>query len=398
MPTVPVVAVARHTHNGFVRRPGERYARALESIDPAEVHAPDPALVDWWSDHGRILQAEGGRAVPRSLFPVPGSLRIAQGVGYDPGCAAYRHHTAVNECTQHASTFVRWSDTNPHCSLRQYDGDRDRDVVRQLVLDADVLHCHVNYMLPVNSIGRVRARPEQLVIRHYHGSIEGGTCMEHAIDDDVFATGNTLRVGARLSHLAEEGAEDLEWLPIPVPVERYRRMRIDMRPLTGRLKIAHSPTKRELKGTEIFLRVCERLQARHVPVEPVLIENVSHAEALSDKSVCDAVFDSFWLGIQGSGLEGAAMGLPVIAGDPDVAALYRRHVGYVPYVFAPDEQELERAIEQLATERSYYDWAAWKASRYVAQHHDYPRVAERYERILARALGRTDVITARVAA
>ncbi len=45
-----------------------------------------------------------------------------------------------------------------------------------------------------------------------------------------------------------------------------------------------------------------------IDIEPVLIENMEHGAALRLKASCDAVFDSFWLGMQGSGLEGAAMG------------------------------------------------------------------------------------------
>jgi hypothetical protein len=362
------------------------------------VHPTQAVQVDWYRHPGRVLAAEP--LEPQLLLargPTPGALRIVQGCEYDPGSAAYRFHSALNEATKHASAFVRWGDDNPHCSLRQYDGVKDRPQVMQLVFEADVLHCHVNTNLIARTLVRAKPRDHQLVVRHYHGSRwGGGTNMDHAYDRQV---GIDLRVGARLQLCAEPGADDLQWVPITVPVARYRALRAwlaeDLTDPRDGFRIAHSPTDLKYKGTAAFVEACRIAKAKGANVVPVMIQGVRHGEALMRKATCHAAFDSFWLGIQGSGLEAGAMGLPVIAGDPTAAALHREHVGHVPYTYANDADALAEQILRLATDEAYYRAEAARVERFVAEYHDYPAVAARYERILAKALGRDDVCTER---
>ena len=87
------------------------------------------------------------------------------------------------------------------------------------------------------------------------------------------------------------------------------------------------------------------------------------------------------------------MGLPVIAGDHDVAALYQRHVGMVPYTFAGNEDALEVVIKRLVDDPAFYEAEAARVCGYVVEYHDYPAVARRYEQILATAMGREDILT-----
>jgi hypothetical protein len=417
---VSVVALCDHKVDGVVAYKGQHYwqerARAQAGAARNIVHLIASVRVDWWKASGRVLSPfAGDTEAVYSRSPAPGSLKIVQGCGYDPGSSAYRYHSAVNQCTQHSSAFVRYEDLNPHCSLRQYDGVRDAAVVREALLSADVVHCHMNYMLAANALPRSRSdertvrpvhwRAGQWIVRHYHGSRpDGRTNMEHRIDDGVRARAQTdggglVRVGARLTLCAEPDAGDVEWLPIAMPVARYRALRNEVGPTIARgIRIAHSPTKRLYKGTDKFMAAVASLKAKGLDVQAVLIENKDHGTALRMKAGCDAVFDSLWLGLQGSGLEGGAMGLPCIAGDPDVAALYKAHVGSVPYTFAGDQAGIANAIERLATDADFYAKEAARLSEYVTAYHDYPSVAKRYEGILAKAMNRPDVITTAVSA
>lgn len=400
-PSTEVVAVKR------VRRGLMRYERGqslalngdeLETmVQRDDVWVPKPA--EWWTSTGRVLTVEPGAPAPCAIAPTPGALRIAQGCAYDPGNAVYRYHSAFNEHTKHSSAFIRFGGSNPHGCPMHVNGKLDLERARAFVYSADVLHHHVDYYLANAGMG-TRPRREQLLVRHYHGSVPGGAEKQHPIvnrmRDDLLGA---VLLGARLT-LCALRPNRMHWLPIPVPVARYAAMRPSER-RRGPFRIAHSPTKAAYKGTQVFLDVCDRLNARGVAVEPVLIgmtrdltpDPKSHADALRIKADCDAVFDSFWLGIQGSGLEGAAMGLPVIAGDSAVRELYIDAVGGMPYTFANDASALERAIEQLATDQSFYDNEAEMVGSYVREYHDYPRVAERYEQILVQALGRSDVRT-----
>jgi len=159
------------------------------------------------------------------------------------------------------------------------------------------------------------------------------------------------------------------------------------------LRIAHSPTNERIKGSSILRDVVKDLNAQGVPVVVDYIRNVSLAESLVRKALCDVAFDSFWLGIQGSGLEAGAMELPVIAGDEHAASLYDEEIGYTPYTFANDAAGLAKQIRRLAMDAGAREDATKLTADYVEQVHDYAAVALRYEQMLARVLGRPDVLT-----
>lgn len=402
-----VIAAVRHKYDGNLIHKGQVYwmhdRRVAGNVESGLVVVAGASAADYWSRDGRILGVEDIKGVePYTSGPLPGSLKILAGVGYDPGSAAFRLHTAVNEHTKHSMIFVRWDDTNPHCSIRQYDGVKDIALVRDAFVNADILHCHVGYLI-INNLG-IRPTPEQIIVKHYHGSKRGGgTNMEPMFDR---AKGAKL-VGARLM-LVEEAQGfglDCDWSPIPMPVARYRALRDDVRheakwkPLIGKptrtrpLVIGHSPTNTNYKGTDSLRAAVDALQKKGLPVRLELISNVTLREALRRKALCDVFFDSFWLGIQGSGLEAGSMEVPVIAGDEDAARLYKQEIGHVPYVFANNQTALMEAIEQMATSPSARAVAAKTTADYVEQHHDYKQVARRYEASIAKWTGRTDILT-----
>lgn len=300
------------------------------------------------------------------------SLRIAQTSIYDAGFVGYRLHTALNTTTPHSSALFtdRTPARNPFQGPGQFDLNGDQQELWNLLSQADVVHCHLDY----SGIDRVKVKPERLVIHHH------GTMFRKTPGPGWYNVFDPMRAGLRLVSNLEllQYGDGLHFLPNPVPVARYRRLRATTPRHAGPFRIAHSPSKRELKGTEAFLAVCERLRSKGVNVEPLLIERQSHADALALKGTADACFDSFWLGMQCSGLEAAAMGLPVIAGDKHVATEYRKQFGEVPYTFADTEAELEAAIVQLVTDAEFYRTEAARVSRYVTQHHDDAAVALRY--------------------
>jgi hypothetical protein len=190
-----------------------------------------------------------------------------------------------------------------------------------------------------------------------------------------------VQLGARLYHRRFGG--DVHWLPIPMPVAQYARMAT---PAVGdTLRIAHAPTVRAIKGTDVLEQVVRDLRDAGRDVELVLIENLSHGDALRLKATCHLTFDSFWLGLQGSGLEGAAMGQMVVAGDAGARDEYAREVGACPYTFAGDRDELYAVLDRACTDA---DWRAAEAARvgaYVRKYHDYAAVSARYIQIIRAA-------------
>lgn len=350
------------TNSRGLRRSAERTAatqraRAVQSIPEGQaVTSPWGAASD---------QATGARE----------ALRVMQVGTFDAGLVAYRLHTGINTATPHASVLATMHAQNPFGAPVQYDLGADLVMCQRLFDEADVVHCHLDYRMLgwLERLGRVT---DKWVVIHHHGTIyrtKPGPAHCNSVDRSY--------AGLRLVSNVEllQYGDGLHWLPNPMPVAEYRRVRAGVTPHgTGTFRVSHSPSKRELKGTKAFLAACDRLHARGVPVEPVLIERLPHAESLAIKATCDAAFDSFWLGMQCSGLEAAAMGMPVVAGDVDQRAGYEAHGLAVPYTVANDEDALVEALERLAMDRAYRDAEAARVAAFVTDWHDEARVALRY--------------------
>ena len=326
-----------------------------------------------WHGSGRILSPIETRQ--RAVADVRGALKVLQLTHYDPGCAAYRYHSAANTVPGVVSAFARIGHSNPACDLRQYDVDADRAKVEILLATADVVHCHMDYTVLLNELGGLPFGKRAAIT--YHGSLEH---RRPAITyPEMDARMGATVFGARPYHRRF----DAHWLPIPMPVADYAAL---SKPHTRGdvLRVCHSPTRREIKGTDVFLGVVADLQAQGLAIEPVLLEGLSHGEALRVKATCDVTFDSFWLGMQGSGLEAAAMGQPVVAGTQD--ADYDRVGLECPWTVADDAEALRFALWKLGTDAAFYAQEATRVGQYVRQYHDYPVVGARYRDILTGAV------------
>ncbi len=310
------------------------------------------------------------------------ALRIVHLTQYDPGNVVYRLHSAINATTPHSSIYARViqkddeNDNNPYDTPYQYDLSKDRDLLRIAVREADVVHCHLGYY-GLHTLGVARAgRP--LVI-HHHGTMYRNAPELRNTQDANEGAGLRLVSNVEMLHYAD----DLVFLPNPVPATQYKRMREGLDdagkwPESGSFRVAHAPSKRHLKGTEDFIAVCESLRDAGLPIEPVLIEGVDHETSLEIKATCDACFDSFWLGMQCSGIEAAAMGMPVLAGDERCRDEVNRLFGYVPWTYAPDRDALQYWLRRLMTDPIVYEEEAKRVTDHVRQHHDVAAVTMKY--------------------
>jgi hypothetical protein len=299
-------------------------------------------------------------------------LRIVQLTSYDAGLAVYRLHSALNATTRDRSVMLSDVGNNPLAGPWQYDV-RNHAQARALLAGADVVHCHLDYQM-LTAAGGLRSG--QLLVIHHHGTIYRAD-PERWNRMDVRAQ---LRLASTMDLLLRDTTGTLQWLPNPVPVALYRRMRaaaLRERGADGAVRIAHSPSKPKLKGTADLIAAVERLRAKGLKVQLDLTTGIPHAEALWRKASCDLMFDSFWLGIQVSGLEAAAMGMPVVAGDADTAAAYRARLGAAPYTFA-EKDTLEAVLERLVVDQAWRAAEAARVAAYVLEWHDEAAVALRY--------------------
>jgi hypothetical protein len=330
----------------------------------------------------RSLRESGARVSPqtaKSDQSLTGreTLRILQVANYDVGLVIYRLHTAINCTTPHASVFGVQRSMNPFHVPSQYQTDnRDGRVkLQELARDADVVHCHLNYF-PIQQLRLPGGKP---IVIHHHGTMFRRSPSTWASRDRQAA----LRLVSNLELL--QYGTDLHWLPNPMPVAEYRRLRKGYVPGPV-FRLGHSPSRRLRKATDVLIAVVKELQKQGLKIELVLMEGMRHEQVIRTKATCDALFDSFSLGIQCSGLEAAAMEMPVIAGDSHVAKEYRERLGAVPYTYANEANELKDVIERLVTDQDYRQAEAARVSTYCVTFHDEAAVALRYLDLLDNAI------------
>ena len=146
----------------------------------------------------------------------------------------------------------------------------------------------------------------------------------------------------------------------------------------GRLVIAHAPTDRNIKRTDVVLAVISALQAHHDFVFD-LIEKVPNAEALERKARADIFIDDMGgLGIGLNALECFAMGIPVVSAiaDPKVADLMRQQYGgSLPFLRA-DAETLSAILGELLTDPHQRREVGWHGRAALEAYHS-PEAAVR---------------------
>lgn len=374
---MPLVFVTNeHVLSGKRYFPGDEYEApegSLPWLESAKVAVKKKTAEELWSQlEGRVLTPDEIPTTYKAKTRGDAKkLKVLQLTYYDPGSAAYRYHSALNASGVAISAFVRFGHSNPHCDLRQHDGETQREDVRTLLLTADAVLVHMDYRTLYHGMNQWPG-PNTRLFRLYHGSSSPAE-PKYFVENEKDTEHGAIQLGARLYH--SRFSNRMNWLPIPMPVYDYGSS--PLRESGSTLRLAHSPTNRGLKGTDVLERVVHELQLDGVPIELVMIENMAHGEALRLKQTCHATFDSFWLGLQGSGLEASCMGQIAIAGDGAVKHEYEQAIGSCPYTFADPDQlkdTIRRAVEDEAWRRA----EAARTRDYVLKFHEYKAVGKRF--------------------
>lgn len=178
----------------------------------------------------------------------------------------------------------------------------------------------------------------------------------------------------------------MAYLPITVDIEGLSRLR-QRTYRSGRIRIAHAPTNRELKSTETIIAAVNHLSKRH-RIDFDLIERTPWAECLKRKARADIYIDELTLGYGANALECWAMGVPVVSGaEPRLYASLVQRFGDVPFVQA-DEESLERTVEALIVSAELRQVAAQRGRRFVERYHSHQVVVDLatayYRHVMAR--------------
>ncbi|OPY34098.1 MAG: hypothetical protein A4E32_00367 [Methanomassiliicoccales archaeon PtaU1.Bin124] len=157
---------------------------------------------------------------------------------------------------------------------------------------------------------------------------------------------------------------------------------------TGRLRILHLPTNREIKGTVRLEAALEGLKARY-DFELVVREGMTHEAALKEMAcahlIVDEVGDTTSTGVRGrlnvAALEAMMLGRPVITNlDQDMMAYYP---GCPVQNISQGVASLQERLEQALSHPERLAEIGRKGREYVLSNHDPKKVAEMVYKLYA---------------
>ena len=147
----------------------------------------------------------------------------------------------------------------------------------------------------------------------------------------------------------------------------------------GKVRICHAPRIRSVKGTEEIITAVEEL-SREIPVELVLIEKMSHSEALKMKASCHIAIDQVSSGDMGYGvnsLESLSMGVATVT---NLSKAYQDFIPEHPFVLTTPKT-LKRDLRELVLDKDLRKKHGLAGPSWIRARHHWLSVAEEIHRI-----------------
>ncbi|MDV2482608.1 glycosyltransferase family 4 protein [Methanoculleus sp. Wushi-C6] len=174
-------------------------------------------------------------------------------------------------------------------------------------------------------------------------------------------------------------------LNIGIPFARASVEENDSRMRNGIVRILHSPSDPDAKGTPAIRDAIRSLQAKGYPIEYFEITGKPHAVVLDELQRCDIVVDQLYSDTPMAvfATEAAWYGKPAVVGG-----YYARYIwdDYAADVIPPAiycyPAEIEDALEPLVTDAGYRAEVGRRARDFVQTQWNPVRVAERYLRLI----------------
>jgi len=278
-------------------------------------------------------------------------MRILMMAINDPAGTAIALAKAVNRYTEHTCRLI----TKELRYNFRFDKDlhlpwlipEEWDEVEHLLRTSDIFHFHMTADEDLE-LGAFRPRDflqGKLIVHHHHGHPDfRGNPEKYRRKYQERGRKKLLVSTPDLLHLLPEA----RWQPNLVPLHDPRYLPL-LAPKHLPLKIAHSPTRQDLKNTVEIMATVGKMKNHGLEVELELIENTQHSECLRRKRRCHLLFDHLqgYFGV--SSLEGLSQGLCVLAGLDDWnqrCVLEFTGAKELPWVIT-DQEHLEGDIKTL---------------------------------------------------
>jgi len=186
-----------------------------------------------------------------------------------------------------------------------------------------------------------------------------------------------LNITSEYDHLALKN--DLEYLFYPYDMSELPQKQSVPNEI---IKISHSSTNRKYKGTELILRVLDKIKKER-KIEFLLIENMQRSELLKIKSTCDICIDQVGgtmggTGYGKAGLETLGMGIPTIT---NMSKDYENWLPENPFVIANNEDELYQKLNELLESGQLREVLGAKGKKWVEKYHGFKNVNKKLKEL-----------------
>lgn len=235
----------------------------------------------------------------------------------DPAGMAISFTKAINLFTEHTCRLItlelRYNymfDKDLHLPWLQKE---DWDEVEHLLKNSDIFHFHMTADEDLE-LGPFKPKDfiqGKIIVHHHHGHPEYRSNPGKYRQKYHERQRRKLLVSTPdLLNLFPQAC----WLPNLVPIYDPLYLPWEGEKDSDLIKVAHSPTRQDLKNTDYLITTIHELKKQGLPVEVNLIVNTEHKECLRKKRRCHVLFDHLqgYYGV--SSLEGLSQGLCVVAG------------------------------------------------------------------------------------
>lgn len=268
----------------------------------------------------------------------------------DPAGVGINFKNAMNKYTSHSARLV----TNEIRYNFMYEKDihipaiGDFSELKHLLISSDLFHFHMgadeNMALGPFKVGDFLDNKK--IVHHHHGEPKFRENPRYFAEKEIALGRRAIVATPDLWRFYPEAA----WIPNPVPINDERYTPLEKK---SRLRVSHSPTKKEIKNTESFVRVTRELCSSFDNLEPIVIENTPHTECLSIKRESSVFFDHMqgYYGV--SSLEALSQGVPTIAGIDswnEYCIKQFTRCDRLPWVIAENEDELRFRLSELLSD------------------------------------------------
>lgn len=279
-------------------------------------------------------------------------MRVVMIAINDPAGTASLMRQALNRHTAHQCRLVtlelRYNFMFPKDLHLPWLDEAGLQELEQELRRADLLHFHMtaDETLQLGPFALRDFLAGKIIVHHHHGHPDfRGNPEKYQRKYAALGRNNLLVSTPDLLHKLPGAQWQPNFVPQQAPAYTPAATRVD-----SRVRLGHSPTRKDLKNTDDLLLVYSRLRQEFPQLELDVIENTPHAECLQRKRKCDIFFDHMQGYYGMASLEALSQGLPVIAGLDDWNLRCIReyfNCKSVPWVLAHDAGALESTLRSL---------------------------------------------------